>query len=274
MIQQPELGKRLLALRKAVDITQEELKDQCHVSVRTIQRIESGIVTPRLSTIRILIAALGEDPGDWQSLEASKTFHTGFKGIFLIDAQEHDLRNTFQPAWVAGTVYLLLLLINIGITSLSEENSLYSPSTLIPINLLMIVALIVFMRGFLALAVLFDIHRLKISTYLYMIFAVIALISDMIEVSLPVFTQFAGVISFFTLLLIGAASLIFGISLLKLEDGMGGLAKYAGRLEIVFGLSYLSIVLSFLGLIMLGPILVLEIVLLSKADEQAKNGLL
>lgn len=274
MIQQPELGKRILALRKTVDITQEELKDKCHVSVRTIQRIESGIVTPRLSTIRILIAALGEDPGDWQSPESSKTFGGFVKNMLLINASENELRKSFQPAWVSGIVYLLLLLINIGITSLSEESTLYVPSILIPINSLMIVAFVLFMRGFLALSHLFEIHRLKISTYLYLIFVITTLFADIVEVSMPTLEQFSGVISFFTLLLIGAASLIFGTTLLKLQDGMGRIAKYAGRLEITFGLSYLSVVLSFLGLVLFGPILVLEIVMLSKADEQAKKGLL
>jgi transcriptional regulator with XRE-family HTH domain len=43
-MQQPELGKRLTALRKKRNLTQEELVEKSHVSVRTIQRIESGEV--------------------------------------------------------------------------------------------------------------------------------------------------------------------------------------------------------------------------------------
>jgi transcriptional regulator with XRE-family HTH domain len=46
-MKQPDLGKRIAELRKAKGLTQEELVQKCHLSVRTLQRIESGEVTPR-----------------------------------------------------------------------------------------------------------------------------------------------------------------------------------------------------------------------------------
>ena len=60
MIQQPELGKKVLDLRKAKGITQEELVEKCNLSVRTLQRIESGEVTPRPITVKLIFEALGE----------------------------------------------------------------------------------------------------------------------------------------------------------------------------------------------------------------------
>ena len=57
-MQQPELGKRLAALRKEKTLTQEELAEKSHVSVRTIQRIEAGQILPRMSTVKILLEAL------------------------------------------------------------------------------------------------------------------------------------------------------------------------------------------------------------------------
>lgn len=59
MIQQPELGKKVLDLRKAKGITQEELVEKCNLSVRTLQRIESGEVTPRPITVKLIFEALG-----------------------------------------------------------------------------------------------------------------------------------------------------------------------------------------------------------------------
>ncbi len=273
MIQQPELGKRILALRKAADITQEELKDKCHVSVRTIQRIESGTVTPRLSTIRILIAALGENPGDWQPPETPKIDKI-IKRIFLVGAQEDELRKTFQPAWICGIVYLLLFLISVGINALPEDLALRTPLTLVSVYVFMIATFAGFMRGYIALSRLFEIHLLKFSSYLHVIFVALALIADMLEVSFESLEGFSGVFSFFSLILIGTTSIIFGLGLIRLQDGMGRLARVSGRLEVAFGISYLSIVLSFLGLILLGPVLVLEIVLLAKADQQVKSGML
>ncbi len=58
---QPNLGKKIVELRKALSMTQEELANQTGVSVRTIQRIEQGDVTPRLATVKLLSEALDYD---------------------------------------------------------------------------------------------------------------------------------------------------------------------------------------------------------------------
>ncbi|MFD2144498.1 helix-turn-helix domain-containing protein [Mucilaginibacter antarcticus] len=60
-LQQPALGKKIASLRKAKGLTQEELVDQCKLSVRTLQRIEAGEVMPRSYTIRLIFTTLGED---------------------------------------------------------------------------------------------------------------------------------------------------------------------------------------------------------------------
>ncbi|MEQ8880468.1 MAG: helix-turn-helix transcriptional regulator [Cyclobacteriaceae bacterium] len=51
----------MIEVRKANGVTQEELSTKCNITVRTIQRIESGQVQPRAQTIRILSEALGFD---------------------------------------------------------------------------------------------------------------------------------------------------------------------------------------------------------------------
>ena len=58
MIQQPDLGKKIADLRKAKGFTQEELVEKCNLNVRTLQRIESGEVTPSTYTIRLIFGAL------------------------------------------------------------------------------------------------------------------------------------------------------------------------------------------------------------------------
>ena len=57
-MRQPELGKKIAELRRAKGLTQEELVAQCNLNVRTLQRIESGVVMPRSYTVRIIFAAL------------------------------------------------------------------------------------------------------------------------------------------------------------------------------------------------------------------------
>jgi transcriptional regulator with XRE-family HTH domain len=58
---QPNLGKKIADLRKAKGLTQEELVEKCNISVRTLQRIESGEGSPRSYTLRIIFDALDYD---------------------------------------------------------------------------------------------------------------------------------------------------------------------------------------------------------------------
>ncbi len=60
-MKQPELGQKILELRKQKGFTQEELVAQCHINVRTIQRIEAGEVNPRSYTVKIILEVLGSD---------------------------------------------------------------------------------------------------------------------------------------------------------------------------------------------------------------------
>lgn len=49
-----KLGKQLTEVRKAKGLTQQELAERCKVTLRTIQRIESGSVIPRSYTLKLL----------------------------------------------------------------------------------------------------------------------------------------------------------------------------------------------------------------------------
>ena len=55
------LGKKLIEVRNAKGLTQDELAEKCNVTVRTIQRIESGTVKPRAYTIKVISEVLGFD---------------------------------------------------------------------------------------------------------------------------------------------------------------------------------------------------------------------
>jgi DNA-binding XRE family transcriptional regulator len=61
IMKQPELGKKILELRKQKGFTQEELVAQCNINVRTIQRIEAADVSPRSYTVKAILEVLGFD---------------------------------------------------------------------------------------------------------------------------------------------------------------------------------------------------------------------
>ncbi len=60
-------------LRKAKGFTQEELAEKCNINVRTLQRIESGDVTPRSYTAKVIFAAL-----DFNLYESDKNGSVAF----------------------------------------------------------------------------------------------------------------------------------------------------------------------------------------------------
>lgn len=77
MMNQPDLGKKIAELRKAKGLTQEELVEKCNLNVRTLQRIESGEVTPRSYTIKAIFAALDYNLHDSVETTSSKFKQTG-----------------------------------------------------------------------------------------------------------------------------------------------------------------------------------------------------
>jgi transcriptional regulator with XRE-family HTH domain len=58
-MKQPELGEKISIIRKEKGYTQSDLAEECNVDIRTIQRIETGEVTPRIFTLRIINEKLG-----------------------------------------------------------------------------------------------------------------------------------------------------------------------------------------------------------------------
>lgn len=60
-MKQPLFGIRISELRTKKGLTQKALAEACNVDIRTIQRIESGEVLPRLYTVNLLSKALDVD---------------------------------------------------------------------------------------------------------------------------------------------------------------------------------------------------------------------
>jgi hypothetical protein len=67
--------------------------------------------------------------------------------------------------------------------------------------------------------------------------------------------------------IMGAVSIVFGISLVRLQDGMGEFARIAGILEIVIGCLLVTVVLFFITYVILIPTVVVEIIVLYRGYE-------
>lgn len=80
------IAKNLIYQRKLKGFTQEQLSEKTQVTVRTIQRIEKGDVTPHLQTIKLLAAALNIAVEDILPLENPKEEAIQKKWLLLLHA--------------------------------------------------------------------------------------------------------------------------------------------------------------------------------------------
>ena len=97
-MKQPELGKKISALRKAKGMTQEELVNKCNINVRTIQRIEAGEVMPRSFTVKTILEALDYDLDAIEVQESEAAAK---------DSVNHDTK-ILKMAFFMGIVYFAL----------------------------------------------------------------------------------------------------------------------------------------------------------------------
>lgn len=262
-MQQPELGRRLTALRKERNLTQEELVEKSHVSVRTIQRIENGEVLPRMLTVKILLEALGE------SYESFST-----KPSQVMEPQKSILpnanRNTVLIAVLAGAVYLVSQVI-LGALDIAwvtgdhdwefRMNAIYAVLTVV-----MVISFALFARGFIALSTVFENTLLRVAAYLLAVATVGMGILDITSLSVDdlesLWIPYA-----VAAVLFGALSIVFGVSLIRLQDSMGELSRIAGILEIVIGCMLVTVVLFFFTYVVMIPAVVVEILVLYRGYE-------
>lgn len=117
-MKQTELGKKIIELRKAQGLTQEELAIKSNVTVRTLQRIEAGVVTPRSYTIKLIFTALNYSSYDFSERNSEKRFFAHIKDktqqfyIWVIDL--FNLKtNTMKKISIlsASTIILSFILV-------------------------------------------------------------------------------------------------------------------------------------------------------------------
>ncbi|MFD2935479.1 helix-turn-helix domain-containing protein [Spirosoma flavum] len=263
LMQQPELGRRLTALRKERNLTQEELVEISHVSVRTIQRIEASEVLPRLSTVKILLEALGES---YESFTTKPTQVSETPQSRVPNAN----RNTVLVAALAGAVYLVsqIILGAMDLTRITSDQGWESRMNTIYMSLtvVMVLSYTLFARGFIALSTVFENTLLKVVAYLLIMATAGLGILDVTSLSVTDVERLWGPYAV-AAVLFGALSIAFGIALIRLQDGMGELARLAGLLEIVVGCLLVTVVLFFITYVIIIPAVVVEILVLYRGYD-------
>lgn len=276
-MKQPELGKKISKLRTAKGLTQEELVEKCNISVRTIQRIEAGEVTPRSYTIKTILVALDYDLSKMSDKE-NNFFDslTGWVKRFMlinidIEKPSDFLTKQLNIAWIFGVIYFIIGFFE-GAADyflIKDDKMIYSSGIYVAIKLISLITFAFFQRGFIMIGGLFRNYLLKIMSFIMIIaivllngFDIISIFYDSIEYE---FVAGASALTF------GIMGIIYGISLMRLKSSVGGISKYAGFLEIIGGCFLLTIILAFVGLVIYIPAVLLEIIIIFKVIETIKT---
>lgn len=278
-MKQPLLGKKITELRKQKGLTQEELVKRCNVTVRTIQRIESGETTPRIYTIKTILNALG--------LDYEKVFEREYnEGKFdkILRFFPSNLKEVLNVSFIAGIVYFVLGFVEMGYyaTSFFDLDSQTNWSNLpiknygsysdngiyIFIKIISIISFSLLMRGFVLVGSYYKNYLVELMAFVMIIMHIIFEISEIVSInfenSLVEFIMISKAVTF------GVIMIFFGVGLLRLKSHLGNLPKITGILEIITGVCFATVFLSVFGLIFLTPLELLELLLLYKVASKIR----
>ncbi|MDO6674634.1 helix-turn-helix transcriptional regulator [Tenacibaculum sp. 1_MG-2023] len=249
-MKQPDLGKKILELRKQKGLTQEELVEKCNINVRTIQRIEAGETMPRSFTIKTIL----------QALDVTINLEEFTNEVVFTNQDKKRL----NLAWICGIIYFVFGFIETiaDIYQFTKDESIFNVAIYTSIKVVSSVAFVLFFMGFLRIAKIYAHKLLEIVVYVFMIVFVLFEFYDIFLINFSEETIAISLVA--ELLVFGAIQIIFGMSLLQLKDKLGVLVQIGGVLEIVTGAFLATVVLVSLGLLLLIPTVIIEIIIIYK----------
>jgi len=253
-MKQPALGKRISELRKEKGLTQEELVEQCNINVRTIQRIEAGEVNPRSYTVKTILNVLGVDYVDTEHEE--KSIFTAIEKRWL------------NLAWIFGIVYFVIGFIETAADfyQFTGDESLLNTSIYVGIKIVSSISFVFFFLGFYTISRVYNNQLLKIVTILLMSLFVISNCIDVLSINL--LGETIAIRIGIECMVFGGLQLVFGIGILQLKNKLGQLAQVTGILEIVVGASLATVIFAALGVFLLIPTIIVEIILLQRLSRK------
>ena len=263
MMKQPDLGLKILELRKAKGLTQEELVERCNINVRTIQRIEAGEVTPRSYTIKSIMDALEYD-FDMLSL--------GEEGP-KANAAGPGSGGIFKLAFIVGIMYLGVAMVE-GMMDLSPVLSGFEPGTSFSlwyavVKIAVIGTYAVFMYGYYKMGQAYG-------NVLVMVSSLLLILGTAFTLSADIYASYTQNVDFLTVqivksVILGAMYVALGIGLLRYQTYFGSMALVTAILGMISGVAFLSVVLALPGLAVFTVFEIMQLVLLYKVFTASRE---
>ncbi|UJH68708.1 helix-turn-helix domain-containing protein [Allomuricauda sp. SCSIO 65647] len=266
-MKQPELGRRIIELRKQKGLTQEELVELCNINVRTLQRIENGEVTPRSYTIKTILSALDED---YESILLTEQQESDF--ILNVSKKEAKSVHTLLTiALVSGILYLISSSLEgvVDYFRFFEDELVFGMVGSVLLKVLSMVFYATMVYGFLISGKLLKNYLMKIASVLLLMACLVFYLFDIVSF----FNEF---LEFEVVILAeavtwGTFGILFGISILKSHKIMRPMSFFAGGMEILASFFLLTVVLSLVGWILILPTIILEVIFLYKVSNLVKK---
>jgi len=237
-MKQPEFGQKVAEYRKKQGLTQKELAEKCKMNVRSIQRIEAGTVNPRTYTIKLIAKVLEFE--DEINFEKENNLTAILSDLFSFKRSNNNTKIQLRVAWIAGLIYFTIGIPEFAFDILHERKSITGVTyfVYIVVSIISILATIYFYKGFLVLGNELQNTIIYVSAYIIILVSIATFFIEIISFgnddSLKEIIIVSECITF------GFLGVLFGIGLLRMETIYGNIAKYAGLLEILAGLTFIK----------------------------------
>lgn len=260
-MKQPELGKIITNLRNEKGLTQEELVEKCNISVRTIQRIEAGEVTPRSFTIKTILTALDYDLDKIKSLfhyEGNSDLHVTKNQILMLNL-----------ALITGVIYFFTGFIEVYFDlNISDFKTINGATSIyITVKLISLISMIFFYTGYIVSGSVFSNYLLRISSMAIIFISVAGYAFDIFFWFTPTSSETYVLVVFS--MVFGCTYILNGIGIMRLKTYLkNNLPAITGVLMIVTGATLAIVILFLIGIFLLIPLTILQLILLYKVKER------
>lgn len=252
-MKQPELGNKISAIRNQMGITQKELSEAGSIDIRTLQRIESGEVTPRLSTLRLIAEALSTDFSVFNGNEKKAAGFVSTDMLFYL--------------FITGIVCLFSWIL---FSPIGPKNVFFLSVNLLA-GIIYTVTGVFFYYGFYLIGKMRENWFMQYSSLVIMISMPFFLLWVLIATEF----SFAKLVMQLIVILTGINSVVFGIGLLKAGSRFVQLYRSAGILQLLIAPFFIIPipVLSIVGCWLTIPFILLLIAIVYSEYRESKDRL-
>ena len=174
-------------------------------------------------------------------------------------------------AGIAGILSLILSIPGFYFEAIRSEHPLgMGLTTLYILTLtLNLILYVVLCSGFVTLAKKTHNTPLRVASYILIVISIGSFLYTLMSLTVVEIHDVLNLLfAALTLVLVGAASIPFGIGILLLRPRFGSLATWLGVLEIISGISLMSVIFSIIGILLIIPVAILGTILLFRAARK------